>query len=345
MKTLVIGSMRSSAGKTSIIAGLARASGRTCGYMKPFGDRLLYKKKRLWDYDAALMTRLLGLEQDPESITLGFEHAKLKYTYTKDTARAKLQELQGSAEASGAELLLVEGGKDLAHGMSLELDSISLARHLSAGLLLIVHGDEGAMVDDVEFLRRYVDMAGVELLGLVFNQVQDPEEFESVYHAQVEAAGLPILGVVPRRKELCTMTVGMLAEIFFAKVVAGQENLSRPIGEVLVGAMSVDSVLRQPAFHHEDKLLITSGDRSDMILAALESGASGIIITNNILPPGHIIARAAEAGIPLLQVAAHTYQVAKQIDDYDALLTHDDQTKIELVESLVKEHLDLGRLL
>ncbi len=337
MKTLVVGSMRKSAGKTSVIAGLAKVAGRKCGYIKPFGDRLLYKKKRLWDYDAALMVKILELSVEPESITLGFEHAKLKYMYTPEALKEKLAEMKKVALDAGAEMLFAEGGRDLSFGRSRGLDSLSLAKHLQAPLLLILHGEEGTILDDAYFIKKAVDLAGVELVGLLINQVKDTEEFESVYLEEVRALDLEVLGVLPERKELRTATVGTLAEVLFAKVVAGEENLSRRIGEVLVGAMSVDAVLRLPAFKAKDKLVITSGDRSDMILAALESGASGIVMTNNLLPPGNIIARAAEAGIPLLQVPGHTYQVAKQIDEYDHLLSAEEPEKIELLASMLRE--------
>ena len=53
MDTFVVASMRPSAGKTSIIIGITKALNRKIGYIKPFGDRFLYRKKRMWDYDAA----------------------------------------------------------------------------------------------------------------------------------------------------------------------------------------------------------------------------------------------------------------------------------------------------
>ena len=55
MRRLVLASMREAAGKTSLIVGLGKAIEKPFGYMKPFGDRLLYRKKRLWDYDSALI--------------------------------------------------------------------------------------------------------------------------------------------------------------------------------------------------------------------------------------------------------------------------------------------------
>jgi hypothetical protein len=53
MKNIVIGSVSENAGKTSFVVGLARAINGKFGYLKPFGDRLIYRKKRLWDHDAA----------------------------------------------------------------------------------------------------------------------------------------------------------------------------------------------------------------------------------------------------------------------------------------------------
>ena len=81
MKPVVVGSLTRSAGKTSVIIGLARAGGQPFAYLKPFGDRLLYRKKRQWDYDAALLANLFRLEEIPELITLGFDHSKLRFMF------------------------------------------------------------------------------------------------------------------------------------------------------------------------------------------------------------------------------------------------------------------------
>ncbi len=62
MKNLIIGSMDPNSGKTSLIVGLGKAiAGKKFGYLKPFGDRLLYRKKRLWDQDTALIANIFGL--------------------------------------------------------------------------------------------------------------------------------------------------------------------------------------------------------------------------------------------------------------------------------------------
>ncbi len=96
MKRIVVASTHEEAGKTSIIIGIAKAlSGKniSCGYMKPLGDRLLYQKKRLWDYDASLVSNILGLTEKPEDISLGFDHNKLRFMYDEQSTSKKLKEI------------------------------------------------------------------------------------------------------------------------------------------------------------------------------------------------------------------------------------------------------------
>jgi BioD-like phosphotransacetylase family protein len=109
--------------------------------------------------------------------------------------------------------------------------------------------------------------------------------------------------------------------------------------------MSADQARRHPGFGKMKKLVITSGDRSDMILASLEGDTAGLVLTNNISPSSKIIAKATELGVPLLLVPEDTYQVAKQIDDAQYLLKRDEAEKIDLLEKLVRENVDLKAVL
>ena len=78
-----------------------------------------------------------------------------------------------------------------------------------------------------------------------------------------------------------------------------------------------------------------------MIVAALGSKAAALILTNGILPPSNIIAKAAELEIPLLLVSADTFETARQIDCLESLPTKDDSEKIALIEQMVRAHVNL----
>ena len=343
MEKLVIASVRKSAGKTSVAVGLAKAQKGKAGYMKPFGDRLLYRKKRLWDYDSAVMANLLGLDQNPEDITIGFEHSKLRYMFDAQSTKDKLAEI-AKASGSGKDVLYVEGGKDISYGMSVNLDAISVARAVDAKLLFVVSGDADAIVDDVTFVKRHMDLKGIKFSGVIINKVADPQDFRDTYLPRVAETGVQVLGVIPSLPELSHFSVSYLADRLFAKVITAEGAMNKTVENIFIGAMSATAALQNPLFKKAGKLIITSGDRSDMILAALDTDTAGIIVTNNVLPPSSIISKAAEKNIPLLVVPGDTYATAKQIEGLEPLLTKDDTAKVELLAQTVKKNVDMKAL-
>jgi BioD-like phosphotransacetylase family protein len=333
--------MREGAGKTSMIVGLARALGRPVGYMKPFGDRILYRKKRLWDYDSALVVGVLGIDESPEQMSIGFDHSKLRFMYDAESTGEKLTGLIEQVE-TGKELLFIEGGRNLGFGGSVHLDAISVAKHAGAKLVVVVSGTEDEILDDVTFLKHHVDLGGVPLLGVVANRVKDLDDFDATHRRHLEELGLPLLGVMPYCADLTYPSVGFLSGILFAKVLAGEENMNRTVKHILVGAMDADAARREPIFAEDQLLVITSGDRSDMILAALDADTVGIVLSNNVMPQANIISQVSEKGIPLLLAGEHTYSVAKRIDDVERLLTKDETSKIDSLTDMAREHLDLN---
>jgi len=343
MPRLVVASTREGAGKTSVIVGMARALGKPIGYMKPFGDRILYRKKRLWDYDSALVVGVLGIDESPEQMSIGFDHSKLRFMYDAETTGEKLTELVTQVEA-GKEVVFIEGGKDLGFGGSVHLDAISVARKTGAELILVASGSEDEILDDLGFFKHHVDVAGVTVKGVVANRIKDLEDFEATHRRHLDGLGLPLLGILPYCAELTYPSVGFLSGVLFAKVLAGEDGMNRTVRHILVGAMDADAARREPIFSEEQLLVITSGDRSDMILAALEADTVGIVLSNNVMPPANIISQVAERGVPLLLASEHTYSVAKRIDDVERLLTKDETSKIDTLTDMAREHLDLGVL-
>ncbi len=341
MDKVIIGSMRKSAGKTSTIVGIAGALNKKMAYLKPFGERLLYRKKRLWDYDSALITHIFGLQEDPVDMSIGFDHSKLRYMYDEEGTRQKLLETMAHISRD-KEILFIEGGKDLTYGISIYLDTLSLARYTGSKLFIVVSGEEDTILDEILFLKKHVDLTGVPLGGIIVNKVQNLDEFQNTHLPVINKMGVRVIGVIPYQSELTCFSVYYLADRLFAKVITGEGGLKRVVKNIIIGAWSANVFLQSPVFKKENKLVITGGDRTDMILASLESDTSGIILTNNILPPSNIISKATERNIPLLMVFSDTYQTAKQIENLEPLLTKDDTDKVELLKELCRKHVDLS---
>ncbi len=343
MDTFVVTSLRPSAGKTSIIIGITKVLNRKIGYIKPFGERFLYRKKRMWDYDAALITNIFGLDENPEDMSIGFHHAKLIYMLDEATTGEKLRELQGST-GKDKELFFVECGKDISYGASVHLDALFIAGQLDAPLIVVASGDEDMILDDLIFLKRNINLGGVALRGVIINKVSNVADFCDSQLPRIKSQGIEVLGVIPYCEELSSFSVGYLADRLFAKTITGEEKLNRAAKNIFIGSMPVAAAMKKPLFLEENKVVVTGGDRDDMIVAALESKAAALILTNGILPPSNVIEKAAKMGIPLLLVSADTYEIARQIDGLEPLPTKDDTGKIAMMAEMVRAHVDLGPL-
>ncbi len=345
MRTLVIGSTDGNAGKTSIVIGLAKALGKSFGYMKPLGDRLVYRKKRIWDYDAALIHSVFGLTQDPENVTIGFEHLKLRFKYDEESAGKRVSQMAKEI-GEGKEILFVEGGKDMQFGISFYLNWLALTRYLNASLVIVVSGDENYIIDNVMFINKYLSLADINFGGIIINKVKNVADFKDVYGTLINKLNVPILGILPYQEELAKFSVEFLSQYLLASVISGEKYMSRRVSNFFVGAGSVDSVRSDAQFHKENKLVITSGDRSDMLLASFEDKCTvAAVVTNSILPPQNVLAVAEENKIPVLLVPFGVYETARQIESLTPLITSSDSDQIALVEKLVKENLDLDKLI
>jgi BioD-like phosphotransacetylase family protein len=261
--------------------------------------------------------------------------------YDAEATRAKLEELVATS-GTDKDVVFVETGCDLSYGASVNLDAVSMARSIGATLVLVLAGEDRAILDDLAYLRRHLDLDGVEFGGVVINKLQDVDDFRNSYEGEVRESGLSVLGMIPSDPELTHASVGFVSESLFAKVVTGEANLNAVVKNIFVGAMAAGAAKRQPQFAKPGKLVITSGDRSDMILAALESDTAGIVLTNGIAPPSSIISKATELGVPLLLAAEDTFRVAKMIDDASLLMRADERDKIERLTALVRDHVDVS---
>jgi len=268
MKKLVVASAREDAGKTTSIIGLGKRMGGKMGYMKPFGDRLYYKKKRLWDYDSVSIARIFNLEEEPEDMSIGFEHSKLMYMYDKKSIAEKVKESFENI-SNGKDVIFIEGCKDIVYGTSVGLDSFSIAKYLDAPMLLILSGTDENVFDDAVRCKEIADAKSVKIIGAILNKVKNKEDWEEINSSRLEKEGIRVLGILSYIKELATFTAKFVAEQLFAKIIAGENGIENEIENVFIGAMSVSDAMKNPLFSKPKKLIITSGDRTDMIIASI----------------------------------------------------------------------------
>lgn len=324
MKKIVIASLNKNAGKTTVALAIALKSMAKIGYMKPFGDNPYYKGKKLSDYDAFLFKELFGIENAIEEFCIGLHHSKIEHFYEniKDEILKRYESL-----SKGKEMFIIESNEYIWRGASIKLDAISISEILDANLIFVLNGDHHEIMDKAHYISKMKKKAGI-----ILNMVEK-EEAERIKE-NVEEIGLDYFGYIPYIEKLKTIKVKYVAEKLFAKVIAGESGLDRYIENIFIAALSVPEIKRHPDFKKRNKLIITGGDRSDVIAACIENGTSCIILTNNIIPSANIIAKANEKEIPLLSLRPDTYTVAKLVENIQPVILPDEKEKIEEIKNM-----------
>ncbi|MFW9982236.1 MAG: DRTGG domain-containing protein [Candidatus Thorarchaeota archaeon] len=87
--------------------------------------------------------------------------------------------------------------------------------------------------------------------------------------------------------------------------------------------------------------MITSGDRSDICLTALETDTNLLILTGGMDPDIRTIARARELDVPIMITAHDTYTTNQLVDNLIGTVTGDNREKLAIVEKMVGDSLDL----
>ncbi len=345
MKSLTITSTRTAAGKTTVGLGIALNANVKCGYFKPYGDHLVYSKKDLNDMDAMVFQEWLNLSQGTLDCTLGYDSDKILSHWNSEELTGALKKRFDCA-AEGMDIVLVESGRNYSFGGFMGMDSITLAETFDSEVLLVADGDVHLILDKVLAVQKCLE-GRAKLKGIVINKVdiEYRERIENEVPPILDRAGIKLFGILPKQQILEQGNVELVLDKLNAKLVAGSEGLDNPIDTVQVGALSANQAMRMPTFYHENKMLITGGDRVDLIFASLNSDTAGIILTNNILPHPKIMAKADDMNIPIISVAMDTYATAKAVDNIISEIRPDEEDKKLIITEMAKKELDIDGIL
>jgi phosphate acetyltransferase len=167
----------------------------------------------------------------------------------------------------------------------------------------------------------------------------------------LERKGIDVLGVLPYDPILARPTIEQILEETDFEVLCGEEYLERSVAKVIVAAMQPRDAER---YITDDSLIITPGDRQDMITIALNCfrdsankklKTCGMILTGGITPDKAIMDMLLEARIPVLFAKADTYNVATSVYDITVKIRPCDTEKVNSVIQLIKENVDFNKIL
>jgi phosphate acetyltransferase len=247
-------------------------------------------------------------------------------------------------------------GSDLeGEGVALEFDvNADVAKNLGAPVLIVSSGVRRDVPTILGTVRANLDAfleRGCQVLGAVVNRV-DLDSVSTLRAALAEE--LPqdnfLLAVIPAHKMLSSPSLKEVVDHLQAEVLYGGDQLDKLAYHPLVIAMQIQNYL---PYLTEKALLITPGDRSDVILSALQAHQSqrypqiaGLVLTGGLAPASPVVRLldGLQSMVPILLVQTDTYDTATTVSTVRSWITAGDQAKIDLSLELFEEFVDVKKL-
>jgi len=356
---LYVAATRQNDGKTITALGLLRVIKdyySSVGYIKPVGQQVKLIDGCNIDNDADLMKEVFQIgsqlpDMSPVAIPRGFTEDYILHGNPDELRRKIIQSyLRASHEK---DFMVVEGTGHGGVGSVIDLSNGDVASLLNTPVILVTCGGIGKPIDEVMLNKAVFEQKGVDIIGVVVNKVTQ-EKYDKInrfVRLGFEKKGIRVLGVLPFRPALASPTIKQLLEYINGKLLCGEKGLDQSVSKILVGAMPPHTALD---YFRGDELLITPGNREDLILAAMSGcliGISkaycvrGIILTGGIMPNKTILKLVRRTNIPIILVEEHTYETAQKLNNLIVKVRPQDSDKIEEVFSLIKKYVDIDYIL
>lgn len=331
MKSVFISSINARSGKTVITLGLALNSKVYTGFFKPFQEKMITVNGHQVEEDAYLMQSLVDFGANTSDLC-PFPREKIPTIKMEQVVQAYKK------VSHDKELMIIEGMEFITTGFLYGLSAYDIVETLKADLILLSDSRPESL-DRVAMIKHYLDYRGIPLKGVILNFCNDVglENF-------LISKGIPVVGSMPYTPSLRTLHVFEIVEELNGIVLTGNENLANVVEKTLIGAMSKESALRY--FERvPNKAVITGGDRSDILLTALNTSTSCIILTGGLLPSQEVINRARFLGVPMISVKEDTLTASESVDKMIARIDPTDEKKIKTIKDEVARNVDLQRIL
>src|SRR5688500_4944655 len=350
-----IAATRQNDGKTTTSLGLLAALQKIfprVGYIKPVGQRFVEIAEQKIDEDTVLMDGVYKLncplvDMSPIAVEPDFTR---KYLQSSNyDALVKRIERSFDRVAWEKDFVLCEGSGHAGVGAVFDLSNARVAKILNCKVIIVSQGGIGKPIDEVSLNQALFEKEGVEIIGVILNKVL-PEKIDFVCEFArrgLKRKGLDLLGVIPHQRMLSSPTLNLIREELNAEMLNPSRQLHNLVDDVVVGAMGVHNAIN---FFEKGVLLITPGDREDIVVAAstpvgANAQLAGIVLTGNLRPSSAVLKVIQGMSFPVLLAKDDSYQVASKVHDLTVKTRPDDAQKISLIRNLIAEHVDVDKIL
>ena len=355
-KGIYIATLEANSGKSLISLGLMRTllgKASKVAYFRPIIEDLPEGKK-----DNHIDT-ILSYYELPISYEDSYAYTRSEVIHMRNKGQAgdimdAIIDRYKKLEA-GYDMVLVEGSDFSGEGSVFEFDvNVLIARNLGLPTIIVASGvnkTKDELMGSMEMAYKTFVDKDVDVIALIANKIQ-PENLALVTEGmghflpeEVEPFAIPMVDT------LNNPTVKEIMEALNGKAIVGEEYLDNQVGSYGVGAMQLRNYLNHL---NNESLVITPGDRADIILGALQANISsnyprisGIVLTGGLLPEASILKLIDGLSqiVPMISVQHGTFHATNMIGDIRANIYASSTQKIETSIDTFMKYVDFDSVI
>ncbi|MEG2171754.1 MAG: phosphate acetyltransferase [Desulfovibrionaceae bacterium] len=352
---LYITATETRSGKSAIVLSMMHVFTRTArsiAFFRPIINEPVWDDK---DHDISLMLQHFNLNipyKDTFAYTLDEARHLINSGQRNLVMENILQKFRTLTEEY--DMVVCEGtdflGKDAAFELELNAE---IAANLGCGVLVITNGSDKSADDIHDSTQVIIDQlqgSGLDILAMIINRatLSESEKDDLRAHLVFKATSeKPLLYFIPDEPSLGQPTMGDVCKWLDAEIIYGANRLDSLVSNYLIAAMQVHNFLDYVA---EGSLVITPGDRTDIVLASMASrmsaaypDISGVLLTGGIPLPAKVrqlLEGWTGVPVPILLTKHHTYKTVDALSHLYGRIEPTDARKISTALGLFERHVN-----
>ncbi|MHA6478153.1 phosphate acetyltransferase [Stutzerimonas sp. KH-1] len=352
MHTLFLAPTGFGGGLNSISLGLIRAlesAGLKVGFFKPIAQPFPVDQGR--ERSCILVERTLNLTS-PEPLPLEQVERQLadgEIDLLLEDVVSRFQQV-----AVGKDVVIVEGMVPTRESNYTQRINTQLAKSLDAEVILIAAQGSDSLKRLAERIEIQAQLYGgakdPKVLGVILNKVKTEEGLPAFVDSLKQhlpllgSAEFQLLGAIPFSEELNALRTRDIAELLGAQVLNAGEADQRRVNKIVLCARAVPNTVQ---LLRSGVLVVTPGDRDDIILAASLASLNGeklagLLLCSDFAPDPRILElckAALDGGLPVMTVETNSYDTANNLFGLNKETPADDIERATRVTDFIAKHL------
>lgn len=352
MHTLFLAPTGFGGGLNSISLGLIRAlesAGLKVGFFKPIAQPFPVDQGR--ERSCILVERTLNLTS-PEPLPLEQVERQLadgEIDLLLEDVVSRFQQV-----AVGKDVVIVEGMVPTRESNYTQRINTQLAKSLDAEVILIAAQGSDSLKRLAERIEIQAQLYGgakdPKVLGVILNKVKTEEGLPAFVDSLKQhlpllgSADFQLLGAIPFSEDLNALRTRDIAELLGAQVLNAGEADQRRVNKIVLCARAVPNTVQ---LLRSGVLVVTPGDRDDIILAASLASLNGeklagLLLCSDFAPDPRILElckAALDGGLPVMTVETNSYDTANNLFGLNKETPADDIERATRVTDFIAKHL------